>query len=157
METKIKMQNDIMESIKKNLPEQVAGELKSVLEEYGRLKKVEKDRDDITAKYCSIAEELEKLNKILDGYRSREKELTAKEKAVQDRENKVEINELKILLKASDTVNERVMGFVDALMRNTTYRKDAFPHTLSENLCTDNGNYYTKTVVIGEDTNTTAE
>jgi hypothetical protein len=33
-----KLQNDIMESIKRNLPEQVAGQLKVVLEEYEELK-----------------------------------------------------------------------------------------------------------------------
>ncbi len=157
METKIKMQNDIMESIKKNLPEQVAGELKSVLEEYGRLKKVEKDRDDITAKYCSIAEELEKLNKILDGYRSREKELADREKAVQERENKAEINELKILLKASDASNEKVMGFVDALMRNTIFRKKSMPHVEWSNNYTTNGYQSTTPVRTGEDTETTVE
>lgn len=152
-----KLQNDIMESIKRNLPEQVAGQLKVVLEEYEELKKVRSEKIDLSRQLERLLSDKNDLEAKISKYQTRENELTAKEKAVQDRENKVEINELKILLKASDTVNERVMGFVDALMRNTTYRKDAFPHTLSENLCTDNGNYYTKTVVLGEDTNTTAE
>lgn len=152
-----KLQNDIMESIKKNLPEQVAGQLKVVLEEYEELKKVRSEKIDLSRQLERLLSDKNDLEAKISKYQTRENELTAKEKAVQDRENKVEINELKILLKASDTVNERVMGFVDALMRNTTYRKDAFPHTLSENLCTDNGYNYTKTMVLGEDTNTTAE
>ena len=152
-----KLQNDIMESIKKNLPEQVAGQLKVVLEEYEELKKVREERDEMAKVIVNVTEDARALTKYVNEYKEKEEKLVEREKAVQDRENKVEINELKILLKASDTVNERVMGFVDALMRNTTYRKDAFPHTLSENLYTENGNYYTKTMVLGEDTNTTAE
>ena len=152
-----KLQNDIMESIKKNLPEQVAGQLKVVLEEYEELKKVRSEKIDLSRQLERLFSDKHDLEAKISKYQTRENELADWEKAVQERENKAEINELKILLKASDTVNERVMGFVDALMRNTTYRKDAFPHTLSENLYTENGNYFTKTVVIGEDTNTTAE
>ena len=152
-----KLQNDIMESIKKNLPEQVAGQLKVVLEEYEELKKVREERDEMAKVIVNLTEDARALTKYVNEYQEKEEKLVEREKAVQDRENKVEINELKILLKASDTVNERVMGFVDALMRNTIFRKKSMPHVEWSNNYTTNGYQSTTPVRTGEDTETTVE
>ena len=152
-----KLQNDIMESIKKNLPEQVAGQLKVVLEEYEELKKVREERDEMAKVIVNSTEDARALTKYVNEYQEKEEKLVEREKAVQERENKAEINELKILLKASDASNEKVMGFVDALMRNTIFRKKSMPHVEWSSDYTTNGYQSTTPVRTGEDTETTVE
>lgn len=155
------LQKDINEIIKKNLPEQVAGELKEVLEKYENLKienkRIIEERQDLTHRNSNLCAENHKL-------REREKDVEEKagrleliKEELQNREIKLNETILEIKLENAENTNNKIIELVNALMRNTVYRKNAFPITNIESKYDENCNFYSETQVQGENTETIAE
>lgn len=120
------LRKEINEAVEKSLPKQVGTALQE------RLRDLEmKERQLETANT-----NLETTRKELNGKKAEVDRLTAlvkseeilekKAREIEKRETAQKVFELEVKLAASEASNEKVMGFVAALMRNTEFRKSTF-------------------------------
>lgn len=121
---------EILEILKKNLPQQVCGMVKDELEQMIDLRKENEHLKGLTERQ---AEDLEMYRKLdMDAKKVREEQerldkghrLLAKEKADFERDKKV--FELTIKLQAEESKVSHTRGVLDSLVRNTVFRKTVY-------------------------------
>ncbi len=97
--------------------------------ELSRIKDLESELDNYKSRYVTVEANLKKATKENSVHRDRDKQTTVilnRESNLIKKENKLEIEMLKHQLKCSNTSNDKIIGFVDALMRNTSFRENKF-------------------------------
>jgi uncharacterized protein (DUF3084 family) len=120
------MKKEINAIIEKSLPKQLSETLQK------RLKELEdKERRLVTTEQSLLDshEQVKSLQGLVTELNKRvatETALTQREEAVADRETKMEIFELKVRLDAERAGHMKVEGFINALMRNTEFRRSTF-------------------------------
>ena len=118
------MNSQIEAVIRESLPAQVADTLRKRLSEADSFEiQIEELKQKVDSLSVENKEQQERL--------ANQERLLARVSGIEEREAKVqaaeirrEVFELEAQLKAARMVNDRVMSFVDALMRNTEYRRE---------------------------------
>ena len=138
------MKQDILDAIKKNLPEMVAGELKEHLENYDVLEINVKKLEDQLETLTTLNKNLEKENVKLKKLNIRSEELDKKEMEVnaEKRNLKVTMAELKAeeANKRSSqlyTLVDKVFGHPNVTITKTTNQAVPNDHYISTNYETD--------------------
>jgi hypothetical protein len=120
------LENEMLEIIKKNMPEHVGSELKKLIEKGERdAQMVKALKDDLT----STCEELKDCRKELESHVDLNKRfnyLESKEKELLDREIRLEIQKLTHELQCEKEKVEFSKGVALGLVRNLDYRSSAF-------------------------------
>jgi septal ring factor EnvC (AmiA/AmiB activator) len=121
-----KMDKEIEEIIKKNLPAHVGDTLKKRLDDTDRLEKQTKEQDALLSKATS---EIHKYQLIIEEYKAKEakyNELGKREADVAAKERQIEIESLKNQLASAAGNAKFAQDVAMGLVRNTEYRKTAF-------------------------------
>lgn len=120
------LRKEINEAVEKSLPKQVGTALQERLRELEmKERQLETTTASLETSQKALGEEkanvadLTKLVATDIALQKREREVAARETAAQ-------VFELEVKLKASEASNEKVMGFVAALMRNTEFKTSSF-------------------------------
>ena len=146
------MKDEIKEVIKKHLPEQVGTALQERLNHCDSLEKqFEAKKQEAANLVGSLAKKQEECESLFH-LKDKEIEFDERELAISKRERDLKVKTLEITLEAANNANKNLIDFVGALMRNTTYRKTAFP-----NSTIDYRNGENATVVLGESDERVAE
>lgn len=120
------LKKEIDAAVEKSLPKQIGDALQKRLSELESKERqlvaansgLEKSQKDVEEQRAQVAE-LSKLVATDIALQKREREIAA-------RELRMEVFELDVKLKASEASNDKVLGFVGQLMRNTEFRKNTF-------------------------------
>lgn len=126
------MIDELEKVIKSHLPEQVGSQLKARLEEAERveaeLKRVKQDLDQSKEAQVSLSAKYE----TAIGNLNRAGDLDRRESGLLEREANQTVFELKAKLEAVEGAYGKIIGFVDALMRNTEFRRGVFYQTSTD-------------------------
>ena len=120
------LEQELQESIKKNLPQQVGEVLKQRLEQADKDAKEVKTLFELTKQY---KKETETLQQTIEGYKqfdTRNGLLDLAEKELEKERNKFEIEKLTYQLTAEKDKTEFSKSIALGLVRNTEYRKTIF-------------------------------
>jgi hypothetical protein len=120
------LENEMLEIIKKNMPEHVGSELKKLIEKGERDAQMAKD---LESELTSACEELKDCRKELDSHVDLNKRfnyLESKEKELLDREIRLEIQKLTHELQCEKEKVEFSKGVALGLVRNLDYRSSVF-------------------------------
>lgn len=120
------MDKDIVESIRKNLPQQVGDVLQK---ELNRLQGIERDHKALKEAHEKTQQslnsknnEINKLNELLQAH----EEITKREAAVSERERNSKIEELQVKLDAAESKQQFAEKLAMGLVRNIDYRKTVY-------------------------------
>jgi len=137
------LNTDLQDSIMKNLPSQVADQLKERLAELEQkeisLDEANKKIEDIEINQINLEEEIRHLNKKLqeakdkiEEYKSKESELTKRENEVFEREKRQELDLMRVKLEYSDLALQNNFKLVDKVFSNRTLMQSVTTRTDTE-------------------------
>lgn len=134
-----KIDEEINKIIEDQLPERVGKVLKA------RLIEADKDKELLAINESAMEELKKKMSEIedhavfagkeiidLEGKLEKAGNLDEREKEVRKREITQEVEILKHELSCANDSNQKIIGFVDSLMRNTVYRENIFKNKTEE-------------------------
>lgn len=126
---------EILESIKKNLPQQVGEVLKDRLETAdadaekvtelrGTIERINRTRDELTA-------EVEQLTKRLGDIEKREREATEREQRLDDATRRMEQDRLRTELDAERRISRNLINYTALLAGNSAFNGDAISRNIT--------------------------
>ena len=135
------IQQELIEIVKKNLPEAQAQAMKEFVDDYEKVKsklvateleleESNKTRDNYLENLNKMGDKVNELLKTEDQLRLREQAVSARENAVKEVEYKQELAATQKELSAYRQADAKISDFFNLVFKNTTYRK-----TYSENNC----------------------
>jgi hypothetical protein len=120
------LKQEISAAVEKSLPKHLSETLQKRLQELeAKERELKTCKEHISTMQVEIdggREKIEKLEALVKSEEILEKKATE----IAARELKMDVFDLEVKLKASEASNEKVMGFVAALMRNTQFRKSTY-------------------------------
>lgn len=151
------LEKEIAEAIEKNLPAQVG---KSLQERLKKVELLEIDNETLRSEVRNKDFQIEKLNETISTYKEldqRNSALEVREKVVEEKERKLEIEILTLKVSEAEKRADMVSGFMSGLVRNTAFKKDVI-NSSSENVPVPDGRggylmaYTNNTVAYSENT-----
>lgn len=117
----MEVSNEIMEAVKKSLPEQTVGILRKELEELARLRGIETRYQTAANKLSDTEQELSVLSIKLDEFTKREQNLIQRERKVQDDERNLKVQILEVKLEEANKRSDIGKELASVVFRNKTY------------------------------------
>jgi hypothetical protein len=149
IETKSNNQNlldEIQESISKNLPSQVAGELKVYLEKAQNneieLKEIKESYKLLKETYEAQNKKLYEYDRNLEAMQSQTERLNKVERELEKRELKLDNTLLQIRLEESDKRASEAVNFVGMVFKSPVYRKSLTENVFNNQMYDNNGHSY---------------
>jgi len=137
------MSLEIQESIQKNLPAQVAGELKTYLE---RAQKNETELERVSKNYLELQKIYEEQKKSLQAYTAEVTEmnkfaekLEKLEKILAEREFKLDMTVLKVKLEESEKRSQEAVNIVGLVFKSPVYRRNIQENLYNQQIYDNNG------------------
>lgn len=127
------MQDEIREIIKKHLPAEVGETLKGVLRQGEEDARTCKSQEKDLLKKDAAIKELEEIRDEQKKFVDRVHDIEGQAKKLRLEQEKMESFNLRCRLSAAESTNQKIMDFVQALMRNTSFKRTKYNDYMPSN------------------------